>query len=155
MALTYERIVSVSKRKYFALGCFLLLVSFVIWFGDTPSFLKKTRQVVLHPKTASGIEVGVRVKRGGMDIGYVKDINLSIDGEITIELRIYEGMPLRKTDVCVIHRLHRYDTATLHIEMRAGPGNLSEIADKPFEMTCVFANGPWPELPGFYEQRAN
>lgn len=141
------------KRWIFCAIAALLALT-LVWgfFGDLPSFLRNTTPVYLKPDTASGVEVGARVKRSGIDVGYVHNVELTIDGDVTIELRIFDNTALHDSDVCVIHRLHRYDTATLHIE----PSMKSDASFGPLEdplvMRCVIANGPWPKLPGLFEQ---
>ena len=134
-----------------------LLTAVFIWglFGGLPSFLRTTTPVYLKPDSAPGVNVGARVERAGIDVGYVHNVEFA-NGGITIELRIFDDTPLHKSDVCVIHRLHRYDMASLHIEPSIGDPNASlvPLGDPPV-MRCVIANGAWPELPGLYEEREN
>lgn len=146
------RAILVKRWKLFAAVVVAAVIATCAIFGELPSVLRKTRPVFLRPETANGIEPGTRVYKSGVDIGYVRDVHLTDDGDVTIELRIFDGIGLYQSDVCVIHRLHRYDTATLHIEPTAGPR--SSLGDPPV-LQCLLANGPWPDLRGLNPQSEN
>ena len=81
------------------------------------------------------------------------------EGDILIELRVTEDVQLDSSHVCVIHRLHRYDKATIHIDKVIQPLDrileaAEPLGDSPI-VRCVIANGPWPDITELTEQVEN
>ena len=153
-----NKLTRITLLKHFvvfaALACLAAALVYGV-FGELPSFLRKTTSVYLKPDMAPGVEVGSDVYRSRIHIGYVHDIELTEHGDVTVELRIFAGRRLYQSDICVIHRLHRYDKATLHIEPSGDPHASREPLGDPPVLRCMIANGPWPELPGLLEQTEN
>jgi phospholipid/cholesterol/gamma-HCH transport system substrate-binding protein len=104
----------------FIVALAVLMITY-LRFGTPPSFLRKTYPVYLKSATATGIEVGTPVDIFGIEIGFVKDVVLTVEGDVTIELAIYDQYKIPKHYICVLHRLHRYDTTKLHVEPTMEP----------------------------------
>ena len=140
--------------KLFTVSAVVAVIAAYALFGQLPSFLRKTRAVFLKPEFAFGVKEGTRVYKYGVDIGYVGNVTRVIDSGVTIELRIFNAFHLYQSDVCVIHRLHRYDRATFHIESTVGTRSDEPLGDPPI-LSCLVANGAWPDLPGLSSQSEN
>ena len=144
------------KRWVTLVVCACLAVAAVCaLFGPTPTALRATNTVYLKaatPPFPPFVANGTPVLQHGVEIGYVKTTERTLENGVSIELRIFDNVRLHLSDVCVIHRLHRYDTATLYIEsgIPANLGHRQPLGDPP----VLPHNGPWPTLPGLLEQHS-
>jgi hypothetical protein len=151
-------------RARWIILCIAVLVAVVsLLVVPRPSFLRPTTSVHIRVPVAPGVSSGTPVKRFGLAVGYVHKIELDDDATgAVIELAVVDDAsmpPISKTDIAVIHRLHRYDDATIYIERDATRAHQlskrSEPLDAPYELPCVIANGPWPKLPQLSLQTEN
>ena len=137
-----------KTRTKIAIGiAAILAIAFL--FVDLSFLPARTYAIYIHPDITTGIEEGSAVLKSGIQIGSVRHVQLTDDGQISVELGIRKGYVLRESDICVIHRLHRYDQPTLQIE--STPGNLDTLPEGAI-LNCVIANGAWPEIPGAFAE---
>jgi phospholipid/cholesterol/gamma-HCH transport system substrate-binding protein len=83
----------------FVLAALLLLAVLATLFGGFPSYFKTTESYTLVFSNAQGISPGTPVRRSGVRIGEVRDVNLdNVTGKVQVGIRIDEGFFLRKGD---------------------------------------------------------
>lgn len=143
----------------------VIVISLIVWVlasvpsSHRPEFLRPKSVSTLLLPTSYGLREQAPVLRSLFQIGYVNSVNVNADGSIAVEVKLFSDTPLATCyddEICVIHRLHRYDSATIHIEKdvskrSAQRNSVSGIADLPY----VVANGAWPRIPQLTEETSN
>ena len=99
-----------EQRMQFAIGIVTLIAGFalaaiIIWFGEFQFAFESTRTYYVLFKDAAGAEVGVPVRRAGIRIGEVRDVQYSDEYSlVVVTLSVESRYELRKGDEPTIQR---------------------------------------------------
>ena len=93
-----------EQATRFRLGIFvllslILLAVMVILFGGLPGFFKASNRYTLEFDSAEGVGAGTPVRRAGVKIGEVEELNLNeATGKVLVTIRVDAEYKLRKND---------------------------------------------------------
>lgn len=110
----------------------LVLVSLVLagiltlLFGDMPRILRPTYTIFVEFPDARGVQQGSPVRKSGVLIGRVTDIDFAEQGGVRLTLEIDAGVTLRHNEVCQI-RTSLLGDAELHFVPAETPQNAAAL----------------------------
>ena len=111
----------------------LVLVSLVLagiltlLFGDMPRILRPTYTIFVEFPDARGVQQGSPVRKSGVLIGRVTDIDFAEQGGVRLTLEIDAEVTLRHTEVCQI-RTSLLGDAELHFVPAGTPQSVASPA---------------------------
>lgn len=129
---------------------FLIAVILVLFFGKMPS-LKGTYTIRMKFPQAPGVTPDSPVRKSGILIGRVRDVEFADDGGVIVTARIDEGIPLRQNEVCRIKGSLLGD-AVLEFVPSGDPSRSDKPIDRQTLQHGVVAAEPLEVMNDFQEQ---
>ena len=80
----------------------VLVVILTLLFGDLPTVLTPSYTIKVHFSDARGVQQGTPVRKSGVLIGRVTDIEFADKGGVLLTLQIEGDVTLRHNEVCQI-----------------------------------------------------
>jgi len=88
----------------FVLGALVLLAVLVTMFSGLPSLFTSHYHYTVILPSASGVGPGTPVRRSGVRIGEVENLQLNDDGKVQVGLLIERRYALRKNEIAILNR---------------------------------------------------
>ncbi len=121
----------------FALATLIVTAILLVMFGKLPALISHpTYDVLIDFHDADGVTKGTPVRKSGILIGRVADVQLNDkDATVRVVAKIDAGRSIYQNEVCFVSRnLLSGDTALVFVTVRGKPGAGKRIAlDKPLE----------------------
>lgn len=116
----------------FVLGTLILLAVLITLFGGAPTVLKAVDRYTIVFDNASGVGPGTPVRRSGVKIGEVENVELDNEtGQVHVTLKVDSGVMIRKADQpTIIRGLLGSDSSVDFITRKPEPG-------RPLDVTPV------------------
>lgn len=84
------------------LAASLITVILVLRFGSRPRFSRDTYKILVRFPSASGVAVDTPVRKSGIQIGWVSDVELLDEGGVRLTMQIDSQYTLKRSEVCRI-----------------------------------------------------
>jgi phospholipid/cholesterol/gamma-HCH transport system substrate-binding protein len=84
------------------LASIVLAVALVLLFGDLPSWLGSSYTIYVHVADARGVQPGTPVRKSGVLIGRVTEIDFAEQGGVRLTLQIDGKVKLHRDETCQI-----------------------------------------------------
>lgn len=123
-----ERIVK-FRVGVVVLATMFILAILVLLFGEIPSIVRGTKQIFIHFQTAPGVTTDTPVRKSGILIGRVTDVNFDeVRGGVIVTTDINADVPLYTTELARISGSLLGD-AVIQFVPSAGPPGKDQLKD--------------------------
>ncbi|MFN8943580.1 MAG: MlaD family protein [Pseudobdellovibrionaceae bacterium] len=146
-----------KKSVYFIFGSLLLFIFFVAMSKAKNGYFESVVHYQLKVKNGAGLKSGIQIKISGLSAGYVDKTELSADGEVLVELKIFSKYQqfIQKETTAFIGRQSFVGEKEIHLfneetsEPLVSGSQISAV--KEFDLLAMSTS---PQLIGFFTQNS-